>query len=155
MAIYTVHARSTSESGDPSGAVEAGLDARFVRDGFSWGAFLFGGLWLLFRGLWLALVVYVALLLGLGLVFDRFGAGGGPMAAFILLAHLWFGFEGRSMVAEKLTRRGMPAVAVVEAGRQDDAERRYFSALALRGRAPVADADSGDAAGLAGASEGL
>ena len=31
---------------------------KFVRDGFSWGAFLFGPLWMVRHRLWLVLVLY-------------------------------------------------------------------------------------------------
>lgn len=141
MAIFTVHAK-----GDPARDAAAGLGMRLVRDGFSWPAFLFGGLWLLFRGLWLALILYVALLMGLGFAFDRLGAGDGPMVACVMAAHLWFGLEGQAMIASRLARRGMPAVAVVEAGRRDDAERRYLSAVLPR---------AAELTRLAGVSEGL
>ena len=55
MTTYTVHeppARAGEAAGDPDRFV-------FVRDGFYFWAFLFGPLWLLWRRLWLVLLLYL------------------------------------------------------------------------------------------------
>ena len=53
MTLFTVQASGTDDA--------ALARARFVGDRFSWPAFVFGWLWLLYQRLWLALLVWVAL----------------------------------------------------------------------------------------------
>src|SRR5262245_50437458 len=51
MAVYSVFA-------PPPSTGEADAERfRFVRDGFSWGAFLLGPLWMIWRRLWLVLLI--------------------------------------------------------------------------------------------------
>src|SRR4029077_16824986 len=60
MAIYTVHEpplKRYDTAADPDRFV-------FVRDGFSWSAFLFGPLWVLRHRMWLVLLLYVGLMIG-------------------------------------------------------------------------------------------
>src|SRR5271165_2348935 len=52
MAVYSVHL--------PGDSVANVSEAAFVREGFSAAAFFFGPLWLLWRGLWLWAVVWLA-----------------------------------------------------------------------------------------------
>src|SRR3954447_18119157 len=59
MKIYTLHLPQHARPGDPE-ILDA---AELVKDGFSWGAFLFTFLWLLFHRLWLAgIAVLVAMI---------------------------------------------------------------------------------------------
>src|SRR4051812_28041644 len=53
MAVFTVHLPRRLD--DPA-AVER---VKFVREGFSWAAFFFGPLWLLFHRLWLTFLLWV------------------------------------------------------------------------------------------------
>jgi hypothetical protein len=120
MKLYTIHA--------PFGpAVLAGLEsARAARTGFSFAAFLFGPLWLLVRGLWVALVGYAVLAaLLVGLV--RYGGlWPGSAVALIALAELYLGVEGRALAAVARARAGRPLVDVIYARSALEAEKLYF-----------------------------
>src|SRR4051812_25971719 len=89
MKIYTLHLPRDARPGDP----EILEQAELVKDGFSWGAFLFTFLWLLFHRLWLAgiavLVALIAFDVALALLQVQ------PFAATVahLLLMLLIGFE--------------------------------------------------------------
>ncbi|MEZ5775925.1 MAG: DUF2628 domain-containing protein [Hyphomicrobiaceae bacterium] len=57
MSLYTVHA--PVPPGDLSALDPA--DIVLVKDGFSWPAFMFGGLWLLVLGMWRELLAFLVL----------------------------------------------------------------------------------------------
>jgi hypothetical protein len=124
--------------------------ARFVRDGFSWPAFLFGPFWLLARGLWLALIMWIlgAVLVALAI---RSGYLGGGAGGWLYLLSFWFlGVEGRRFVAAAVERRGFVFADVVVAPNRSTAEEIFFhrwplnaalsatSAAAPRANIPVA-----------------
>lgn len=129
MAIFAVHC-STGEA-DAAAALER---ARFVRLGFSLGAFLFGPVWLLARRLWRPLALFVV-----GAALVGFAAACGfiaPGAVFWLyVAYAFYlGFEGRAFLTAALTRRGLPLADLVCAADLSAAEIGFFS----RGVAPAA-----------------
>jgi len=136
MASYTVFAPPVSASG---GAGDADR-LIFVRDGFSWGAFLIPVLWLLYRRLWIALCFYALFLVAIELAGRFLGA---PTAAALgLLGALFLGFEGAVLRRWALARRGFVETGLVDAASQEEAEIRYFHgaaepASADRGPAPV------------------
>lgn len=100
----------------------------FVRDGFSWGAFLLGPIWMLWRGLWLVLLGYVVLMAALEGAFRQLGVPpDGRMVAFLLIA-LLLGFEAASLRRWTLRRRGWRDVGIVVADDLEAAERRFFEA---------------------------
>jgi Protein of unknown function (DUF2628) len=104
----------------------------FLQERFSPGAFLLGPLWMIWRRLWLVLVLY---LVGVGLI----GYGlrllgiGWPVVAFVLvLGHLLLGLEATSLVRWTRVRRGWQECGVVIADDLDMAERRFFDNRAAR-----------------------
>ena len=136
MAIFTVHSKAGTDAGD----------AIFVRDSFQVWAFIFGPLWLLAKGFWLILLVYLALFAGLAFALHHFMLPPGPLMALALLAHGLIGLEAAKLRADRLERRGFETVAVVQGSRRDDAERRYFGAIRPSG--PANDRSAGRAEGL-------
>src|SRR4051794_4469392 len=101
MAIYTVHEpplKRYDTAADPDRFV-------FVRDGFSWAAFLFGPLWMLRHRMWLALVVYVALMAGVNFGLRRLGLPPEMAFAVGLLIALLIGIEAGTLRRFKLARR--------------------------------------------------
>src|SRR5437762_13091001 len=101
MAVYTVHqpgAEAERVSSDPERFV-------FVRDGFSFWAFLLGPLWMLWHGLWLVLVGYLILAAGLQVVLRAAGAQSGLAFAAGLLLALLIGFEAATLRRLTLPRR--------------------------------------------------
>jgi hypothetical protein len=113
MSVYTVHLQSDDAQ-----------EAAFVREGFSWGAFLVAPLWLLRYRLWLAFLLWCAAIV---LVFL------GPLQlspvaqeAAVLLIALLCGLEGRQWRRQKLLRQGKPVSDIVAGEELDDAEVRFF-----------------------------
>lgn len=129
MAVFTVFEPPRPAS-NPAGRPAAERAERFVfiRDGFSWGAFLFGPLWMLYRRLWLVLLAYVVVLAAV--YFGLRAAGVGPdsrMLVGILIA-LLIGFEAPTLRRFTLVRRGWRELATVTGDDIEEAERRFFDA---------------------------
>ena len=121
MPVYTVFAPPRT----PGATAPDPLSFVFVKDGFCWPALFIPELWLLFRRLWLVLVVYVAISLVVSIVGSE---AGGPLPWVTLaLMHLLFALEGNALRRWKLSSRGYELIGVAE-GRRDAAEYRFFSA---------------------------
>jgi hypothetical protein len=133
MAVYTVHQpplRNGETAPDPDRFV-------FVRDGFYFWAFVFGPLWLAWRRLWLALVLYVAALIAIEAALRYAGAGTWPHSLAILGVALLVGLEAGTLRRWTLERRGWKNVGVVVGDDIEEAERRFFA-----GRTAQADAEA-------------
>jgi hypothetical protein len=121
VAVFTVHL-------PPAGTSEP-EKIRFLRDGFSTPAFLFGPFWLLWKRAWLPAIGWTLLLVLIG------GSGAllkMPRDAMSLLgvaAALILGFEGDRLLAWSLQRRGYVEGDVVIADNEDEAEEVYFGRL--------------------------
>ncbi len=100
--------------------------ALFVRDGFSWRAFLFGPLWLLACGHLLMAIAWLAFCAGLGAA-TMTVLGEAAVGPVLFVASLWFGFEAEGLRRWALARRGWHMNDVVEGRRLAEAERRYFT----------------------------
>ena len=93
MTVYTVHEprpRKNQDSTDPDRFV-------FVRDGFYFWAFLLGPLWMLWRGLWLVLLLYLVALVAVQAGFWALGLSAVAQYAVGLLFALLVGFEAASL----------------------------------------------------------
>jgi hypothetical protein len=123
MAVYTVHEPPRCND-DALAHTER---FAFVRDGFSWPAFLFGPLWMLRHRLWLALIVYLVVLAGLGASLRAVGAGD-AIGAITLLVSLLLGFEASSLRRYGLARRKWKSIGLVVGDDLESAERRFFDA---------------------------
>ena len=98
----------------------------FVRDRFSWAAFLFGPLWLLWRRLWLALVIYVVGVVALDIGLGVLGAGREARTLAAALVGLLLGFEAATLRRRSLVRRGWRERGIVIGDDREAAERRFF-----------------------------
>jgi Protein of unknown function (DUF2628) len=124
MPVYTVH---EPPRGSQGGA--AGMDRFvFVRDGFSWGAFVLAPLWLLRHRLWLALVLYVALLAALAATVKLLHLSEGFVALVGFLISFAIGLEASTLRRWTLSRRKWRTLAVVVGHDLEVAERRFFDA---------------------------
>lgn len=119
---FTVHERPDHAS-DRTDRAEALV---FVPEGFSLSAYLFGPLWLLANGLWLALAGYVAVALLITILIAA--AGVDQRWSFYAFAALNFlvGFEADALRRWTFDRRGWRQIGTVSGGTQDDCERRFF-----------------------------
>ncbi len=132
MQIYTVHHRSEA-TGSLTGLSE---DAVFVKEGFSWPAFLIPVIWLIYKRMWwvLAAVVAVQALVGglsvwIGLP-ETVSVIGSLVISFIL------GFEGNELYRWTLARKRYQLAAVVAGAGREEAEFRFFSTFRLTPHAP-------------------
>jgi hypothetical protein len=120
MPVYTVFAppqTSGAAAPDP-------LRFVFVKDGFCWPALFIPELWLIFRRLWLVLIVYAAISIVVSIVGARIG---GPLPWVTLaLMHLLLALEGNALRRWKLSARGYQFIGVAE-GPLEVAELRFFS----------------------------
>ena len=104
-------------------------DPVFIRDGFSFPAFLVPPLWLLWHRLWLEAVLAFAALV-IAAVIGR--ATGVAIAATLisLLVSILVGLEGNGLRIAAFMRRGWRNWGVIEAGNLYDAETCYAAAAA-------------------------
>lgn len=109
MKVWTVHLRDGSKP-------------ELVREGWSWGAFLFQGLWLLATRAWIPGIVWIAVELGLALLLPR-EIMTIVAAALAVLA----GFVGRDLVRWQLYRRGYVLGHVVAERNGDAAWARLLA----------------------------
>ncbi len=121
MAIYTVLAPAAPEGEtDPMAFV-------FVKEGFSWPALLVPELWLVFRRMWLVLVLYVAV--GIAFVVAGPRLGETFPVFFLFIGRLFFALEGNQLRRWTLRRRGFALLDVVEGRGMEEAEIRFFADL--------------------------
>jgi hypothetical protein len=120
MTVYTVHE-------PPPGKREKTPSReriQFVRDGFYFWAFLFGPLWMLWRRMWLVLVIYLAALGATQFLLWALEAPSEAKWIVSFLIALLIGFEAGSLRRWSLSRwreRG-----IVVAPNLEMAERRFF-----------------------------
>ena len=104
----------------PSGDAEKTV---FVRDGFTFLAFLLPVFWFLFHRMWIEAALGLAATLLLGAL-DSFGGFAGPLLS--LLFAVIIGLEAPNLRLGALRRRNWTERGAVEADNAVDAELRYF-----------------------------
>jgi Protein of unknown function (DUF2628) len=132
MSVYTVH-EPPSRAGTAAADVER---FAFVRDGFSWWAFLFAPLWMLRHRMWLVLIGYVVVA---GVIETPVRMSGAPALAASLIGILLgflVGLEAGTLRRFTLNRRGWKNLGVVSGDDLEDAERRFFDAWLRRANSP-------------------
>ena len=122
MAVYTVHQ-------PPLKKYEAAPDPErfaFVRDSFSFWAFLFGPLWMLRHRMWLVLIGYivVAIAMQVGLRLVGASSSGSAFAGFML--QLLVGMEAGTLRRFTLGRRRWRNVGTIVGGDRETVEQRFF-----------------------------
>jgi hypothetical protein len=122
MSVYTVHEsplRATAVRPDPERFA-------FVRDGFSFWAFLLAPVWMLWHRMWLVLAGYVVISAALEASVRALGASTVAVAIIGALISLLVGLEAGTLRRLTLTRRGWKNVGVISGHDREDAERRFF-----------------------------
>ncbi|HEY7296312.1 MAG TPA: DUF2628 domain-containing protein [Xanthobacteraceae bacterium] len=133
MPVYTVHEpplRWGESRPDPERFV-------FVRDGFSFAAFLFGPLWMLWHRMWLVFFGYVIAAGGFEAVLTQLRASTGLRVAIGLLIALLTGFEAPTLRRFTLARRKWSNVGLIVGDNLESAEQRFFDAWTKAGGTPV------------------
>ena len=134
MAFYT----ALTPPADPSLPLADQLERTvFLKDGFAVFAFVFTGLWLLSKRLWLAFFVFALIWAAIG--FGGHILGFNPLALTVvqLLIGCYLGLEGNALIERKLIAKGWSLAGVVEGRDIDTVERRFFESVPGRG-APTA-----------------
>jgi hypothetical protein len=124
MAVYTVHqppAKRYESSPDPERFV-------FVRDGFSFWAFLLGPLWMLRHRMWLAFIGYVVLAVAMEVALRAAGASGSARLLAGFLLALLIGMEAGTLRRFTLGRRRWKNIGVIVGDDREAAERRFYDA---------------------------
>lgn len=122
MTVFTVH----EPPGAPLDRIDRAAVMAFVKDGFTWGAFLLGPIWLLGNRLWLALAGYVVAVAAGGLLLEAVGANHGWHALLVLGLNLIVGWEAHTLKAAKLDADGWAQLGSVSGNGLNDCERRFF-----------------------------
>jgi len=137
-AIYLPHARKeplhATEDELAMARIERLTGVRFVRQGFSFGAFLLGPLWLAYRGLWLTLGIWFLAILTFFILIRITGLGEGLLFAFMILLALLLGLEGFGLCEERLRRKGFHLDDIIVASDRDAGEARFFSLIEAKAR---------------------
>ena len=126
MSVYTVYEpplKAHEFAPDPERFV-------FVRDGFSFWAFLLAPWWMLRHRLWLAFVCYVILAVALSVALRLIGVSAAVAIIAGALFSLLVGFEAATLRRFGLARRGWRNVGIVVGDDVESAERRFFDAWA-------------------------
>ena len=121
MPVYTVHAPVLTDTG-----IRAADRFAFVRDGFHFWAALLGPIWLLWHGLWLALIGWIVVTVAVGFGLSALGVGGNAMFFVNVLLALLMGFEAASLRRWTLSRHNWRQLDIVVAEDWESAERRFF-----------------------------
>ena len=121
MRVWTVHIPSAAPA--PAGVGHVPAAAVLLRQGFSWGAFLFGPLWLLRHRLWLEAAIWLGLALLLAGLTPTWA-----LAPVVVALQLLFGASAQDLRAAALARRGFGGLLVVAAEDIDHALERLLRA---------------------------
>jgi hypothetical protein len=119
MALYTIYAPAK-----PEGAATGPADLVFIKDGFCWPALFIPLVWMLYRRLWLVLLIYVVAVFCLGTL----AAVAGEMAStlVLILFAFYFALEANGLRRWTIERRRHALIGVVEGRNLGEAERRFF-----------------------------
>lgn len=116
MKVYTTH-RS------PNAPREHAL---FIKDGFSWPAFLFPVIWLIIKRLWLALALYILAVAVISVTASATDLSGASVFVILLGLNLILGFEANKLNRRALTRRGFAEEGPFVGEDLEEAELKYF-----------------------------
>jgi Protein of unknown function (DUF2628) len=129
MTVYTVHEPPPRE-----GQADADTDRfAFVRDGFYFWAFLFGPLWMIWRRLWLVLILYLIVTVALQVGLHLLGVSNTVKFVVGFLIALLVGFEAATLRRWTYWRRGWRNPGVVVGPDMETAERRFFDSWVVHG----------------------
>lgn len=122
MSVYTILEPSQASSA-PANSAQA---IRFLKEGFSLFALLVPPLWLIANRLWLALIIYLAMLLAIETALDAYAVPLEIRLAVEAGLSLLIGLEAVNIRRLTLERAGWREVGAVVAANIDEAEARFF-----------------------------
>jgi hypothetical protein len=104
-----------------TGHIRPGTAPVLVREGFSWGALLFGPLWLAAHRAWIA----AALVLAASILITTLVPPGASTVLIVALA-VWLGMSGHDLRRWSMAHRGFTLFGVVAARTEDAAVARLL-----------------------------
>ena len=119
---YTVH----EQPRPPADRIDRAEALAFVKDGFSWPAFILPELWLISRGIWLGLLAFVALVVAILALSSVLGVPPSVQVGVFVLVHLVFGNEADEIQRAHLATQGWAMIGQVTGTGPLDCERRFF-----------------------------
>ncbi len=100
-----------------------------MRDGFSWGAFVFGPFYFLVKREWAGLLlIFLAAMLLMGGLLEIVGTGPFALSAASLVLALIAGFEANEIKRASLALFGWKEIAVISGRSLEDCEQQFFNA---------------------------
>jgi hypothetical protein len=138
MSIYTVH-QPPLGTADTLPAAEK---IAFVRDGFSFWAFLVAVLWMVWHRMWLVLLIYVVAITAVDTAMYYADVPAAIVAVAGLLGSVLVGIEASTLRRFTLARRGWKNVGIVSGHDREDAEQRFFTAWVREASAKPAEASA-------------
>ncbi len=130
MKLYSVHYRH-EEASSLSGLADKAI---LVKEGFSWPALFFGPFWLAWRGMWLVLAFYVALMLVIAALARLIGLPDGAATIITTAINLLLALEGNDLLRWTLERRRYHERGIVLGDGLAEAEERFFTGKAMAQR---------------------
>ncbi len=125
MAIFTVHMKNNETQ-----------NTVFIKDGFHWGAFVFGPLWLLSKKLWLAFFGFAALTILVSIGGVKLGLHPVALSALSILLSFFIGSEAAGLLRSRLKRLKFDDAGVVQGQKIYDAECRFFDRYIEESQSP-------------------
>jgi hypothetical protein len=125
MPLWTVH----SKVDEPALIRTRSDEVRFVREGFNWPAFLVPLLWLIVKGMWIALLLALAVEILVIAAATWLNFSDTVATLLGLGINLVMGFAGNDLYRWTLARGGFHEVGLAAGSDLDEAELRYFSGL--------------------------
>jgi len=122
MTVFTIH----EPPSPPVDRVDRAETMVFLKDGFTWSAFLFGPIWLLANRLWLATLGYIAVAAFAYVLFETMGVSEALFGPFLVALNAIVGFEGHWLKSAKLGSKGWSMIGSVSGHSLADCERRFF-----------------------------
>lgn len=148
MSVFTVHELPEP----PADRIDRAEAMVFLKDGFSWGAFLFGPFWLAAKRLWLPLAVYVAVASAAGFAIWALELGENVQTLLYLGLNLVLAFEAHALEVSSLEARGWSTLGSVSGHGRLECERRFFEGWLPS--EPVLRRRSGETSGMPAAALG-
>ncbi|HRY06393.1 MAG TPA: DUF2628 domain-containing protein [Hyphomicrobiaceae bacterium] len=142
MIIFTVH----EPPAPPIDRLDRAETMVFLKDGFTWSAFLLGPIWLVANRFWVSAVGYIALAVFGYVLLESAGAAEPLFGLFILALNAVVGFEAHWLKSSKLESKGWNVLGSVTGRSLAECERRFFEnwlptqALRRRDTEPAAPA---------------
>lgn len=119
---YTVHEGATP----PTDRIDRADALVFIKDGFSFPAFVAAPAWLAGHRLWLGLLGYAAIVVAVLSANAWLGLPMVPSIAAIVALHLFVGFEADTVERLSLETKGWSTLGSVTGTSALDCERRFF-----------------------------